>query len=1313
MEKHLLHKKALIYAVLFVMFLNFIGLINAAAQTFTVGNLNYSVNSDGITVTVTGHVNDTNATGELIIPSEVAYNNVTYTVTNIVNNAFKDCSGLTGELTIPNSVTNIGQYAFYGCSGLHELTIGTGVTDINDYAFWNCSSLTTVHFNATNCSNMCTHYSTYLYSVFGNGFIGGNNEDGENAITTLTIGNNVTNIPDGAFRNSTSLLNVEIPNSVTRIGEIAFAMCSGLTSLIIPNSVTSIGQCAFYECTGLTGSLNIPNSVTSIGQFAFYECTGLNGDLTIPNSVTSIGMEAFKNCSGFTGNLIIPNSLTAIDISVFYGCSSFSILTIPNSMTELYLKAFADCTGLTSIASYAITPPTLQNSVFANVDKAIPVYVPAGTVPAYQAALGWCEFTNIQENSDLPITFADANVKALCVANWDTNNDGELNYNEAAAVTSLGFVFYDNDNITSFDELQYFTSLTSIGERAFAYCQELISLEIPHSVNEIGMRTFYGCSNLTTIVIPDSVETIGAEAFVGINATHLELPASVSNIGYRAFIGESFESIVVDQDNTVYDSRGNCNAIIQTETNKLITGCKNTIIPDNVTVIGNNAFFGCENLTLIEIPGSVYKIEKNAFCHTGITDLEIPASVEIIQDMVFSDTNIENINVAIDNTVYDSRDNCNAIIETTSNKLITGCKNTIIPNSVISIGKYAFAYCTSLLSIELPNSVVEIGKGAFDNCNNLMSLKLSDSLETIGSYAFYNCRNLTSLVIPKSVTVIGEFAFEFCYGLSSITCLSETPATLGSGVFCDTNKSIPVYVPIGSVSAYQAAPGWCEFTNIQGIGTHWSPISGTEYNMIVSGVIKIDNELQNNPLLEVGAFCGDECRGSSFARLFQPTGEYVAQITVVSNAVSGETINFRLYDHETHMEKDVVCFNTVEFIKNGEIGTIGDWYEYDFISSDNIQYINLTEGWNWWSTHLEQSGIDGLETLKDTLGSNGLCIKSQTNALQNYYQQLGYNYWFGELHSIDNESSYMINMAGSFSSLIIGTGAVSANHPITIVPGWNWIGYPVNVAQSVEAAFANFSAEAGDVVKNQSESSIYYDNYGWFPSFNMMPGGGYLYMSNADSNKTLLYDVSRSGEVATTDKNHVWVSNRHEFANNLTIVATVYLNDEQMKGENIELGAFVGDDYRGSVRLNYFEPLDCYYAVLTVSGENGDKIHFGIVDRDNYATNFNCQNEIVFENNAVYGNIDNPYEINFHLDNDEMEMVGIYPNPVDNGNSFNLAIPNDEVISEVVITDVMGRVVSRVLGDNRIVNGLSTPCVYCVSVVTKSGKTYHGRLIVK
>ena len=256
--------------------------------------------------------------------------------------AFYGCSGLT-SLTIPSGVTSIGDKAFRGCSRLTSLTIPSGVTSIGDWAFGYCSEL-----------------------------------------TSLTLPSGVTSIGNYVFFGCSGLTSLTLPSSVTSIGDYAFQDCSGLTSLTLPSGVTSIGNDAFYGCSGLT-SLTIPSGVTSIGDWAFSGCSGLTS-LTIPSSVTSIGNYAFYGCSGLT-SLTLPSGVTSIGNYAFYGCRGLTSMTIPSGVTVIGEGAFRGCSGLTSIYVYPENLPELESGIFSGCDaKNCTVYVPKGTYDDYKAS---------------------------------------------------------------------------------------------------------------------------------------------------------------------------------------------------------------------------------------------------------------------------------------------------------------------------------------------------------------------------------------------------------------------------------------------------------------------------------------------------------------------------------------------------------------------------------------------------------------------------------------------------------------------------------------------------------------------------------------------------------------------------------------------------------------------------------------------------------------------------------------------------------------------------------------------------------------
>ena len=375
---------------------------------------------------------------------------------------------------------------------------------------------------------------------------------------------------------------------------------------------------------------------------------GSGGDVTIPEGVTKIGNMAFERCSSLT-SVTIPDTVTVIGAWAFNGCSGLTSIMIPNSVTEIGSDAFFACSSLTSV-----------------------------TIPDSMTEIGDSVFFGC---------------------------DGLTNVTIPASVTKIGgSAFLGCDSLTS---VIIPDSVTEIGQWAFEECSGLTSIMIPNSVTKIGDFAFCSCSGLSSITIPDSVTEICTSAFASCSSlTSVTIPASVTKIGGDAFMGcTSMMNITVDSNNQIYDSRENCNAVIETGTNKLVVGCKDTIIPYGISEIGNSAFSGYGNLISITIPESVTKIGATAFY------------------------------------------GCSSLT------------NITIPNSVLSVGVCAFEFCSSLKEIEFPESVIEIGESAIGRCENLTDITILNKdvmLDGIlGSGKYYwpnNSKTLTFYGYSNSTT---------------------------------------------------------------------------------------------------------------------------------------------------------------------------------------------------------------------------------------------------------------------------------------------------------------------------------------------------------------------------------------------------------------------------------------------------------------------------------------------------------------------------------------------------------------------------------
>ena len=473
--------------------------------------------------------------------------------------------------------------------------------------------------------------------------------------------------------NVRNIASVEITSAVTSLGAKVFSGANAMSSVTISNGVTSIGASGFTNCSRLS-SVTIPDSVTSIGNYAFWYASNLSG-ITMSSNLVTIGKDAFAY-SKLTA-ITIPDTVTSIGESAFSG-TKIKDITFSSGMTSIPPKVFWACTSLSSV-----------------------------TIP---------------------------------------------------------------------------NSITSIGDAAFNACSALTSITIPNTVTSIGANTFNSCTALTAITIPSGVTVINDALFGGCSAlTGITIPSGVTSIGTRAFT-----------------------------TCRKISG---VTIPNAVTAIGDGAFIDCSALTDITIPSGVTSIGTSAFTNT---------------------VSISSMTVDANNSTYDSRNGCNAIIETSTNKLVAGCKNTVIPNTVTSIGNYAFNEQSTLTGISIPTSVTSIGEGAFLSCYGLTNMSVPDSVTTIGARAFQSCtgllsinipsgvtsiedstfnycRNLTGITIPSGVTIIKQYAFYKCSALTGITIEATTPPTLSG--YSWFPKNCPLYIPCGTLTAYTAATNWSSLSS--------------------------------------------------------------------------------------------------------------------------------------------------------------------------------------------------------------------------------------------------------------------------------------------------------------------------------------------------------------------------------------------------------------------------------------------------------------------------------------------------------------------
>ena len=560
---------------------------------------------------------------------------------------------------------------------------------------------------------------------------------------------------------------------------------------------------------------------------------------------------------------------------------------------------------------------------------------------------------------------------------------------------------------------------------------------------------------------------------------------------------------------------------------------------------------------------------------------------------------------------------------------------------------------------------------------------------------------------------------------------------------------------------------------VEPITKHWIPDESIySSNMTLIGEVQIDGIDQETTYLEVGAFCGEELRGSNFIQYIPELDKHLLFLTIYGNG--GDEISFKLYSHYSKKVLDMRSPESITYVTDATYGSITNPYilnfinmfeitastnpanagtiegagkyatndiatlsvstnegfsfkywtvngyvvssetEYSFTVTNDVELVanfdyaqnrNLLSGWNWFSSYIEISGANGLEILEDSLGENGIQIKSQKAFVAN--SSVG---WHGTLTEIDVKDMYMIKTSNACTLTLVGDKVNPENHPITIGTNWRWIPYLASESISVEEALSTINPSHGDYIKSHTSFSQYYEGTGWIGGLNTMnPGEGYMYQNTSGTTKTLVYPTSASKgtRANVTSENNYWIADAGKYSDNMSLIAFVKDNSEM----DYEIGAFVGEELRGSARPIYIEALDRHMIFMTIYGKANEELTFRYYDvNTGEEENVFTKENVIFSSNATYGSIDNPVAMMFGtegLDDNSLKEINIYPNPANVNSEINLGMTYDRV----EVYNSIGVKVAEYMNVDSI-DGIETAGVYVIRL-TNDNEMRNYRVVVE
>ena len=731
------------------------------------------------------------------------------------------------SLTLTSAKT-IGTRAVYNCEGLQTVSLPSSVTAIGEYAFSGCKALSSLTVPFIGATRSATENAalTYFFTSPSGGYsipdtlksvaitdatkIAANAFNNCRKIESVSLSGELTAIGENAFAHCESLSKITIPEGIRSIGQYAFRGCRKLTSVTIPDSVTVIGVYAFYECYSLR-TVNLGSGIKKINNYTFYQCSIEN--LTLPKQIEEIGDYAFSKCSSLK-SLTLNSGLRTIGAYAFSECYSLAEITVPSTVTALGSYAFSQCRALES-ATLGSGIVTVEEYTFVSCSKLSNVTLGSNVKTISSGAFEFCGF-----------------LKTISIP---------------ASVTAIESEAFGYCGITS---IEIPDTVLIVGERAFHDCDDLVEAKVGKGIESFGAGLFYGCTSLESLTVPfvGATYTENNTALLGF---FFDYSQSSSNSDNSQVPGNLKHVTVTKQSYICPSMFASCIGIV-------------SVNFENLTSIGSGAFYGCQSLESFAVPETVTALPDYVFYNCrGLKSISFTSTLTDIGEYVFDNCNSLTAVHITDlkawcavNFSYGSNPlryaknlylNGNLVTDLVIPEGVEEIKSMAfhggecflsitIPSSVTIIGKSAFADCTKIESLEIPfigersdgtggnyvsfifslkdyyeesllqnlktlkiTGSTDIPSSAFKGCPNLESVAITGGVKSIADYAFNKCTALKSLSLSESVEYIGEAAFGGCSKLERIEL--NTVKTLGDEVFarCESLKSLTIGDQIESI----------------------------------------------------------------------------------------------------------------------------------------------------------------------------------------------------------------------------------------------------------------------------------------------------------------------------------------------------------------------------------------------------------------------------------------------------------------------------------------------------------------------------------